>query len=143
MKKKDQEQWTSVIAAQENSGKSIKRWCRENDITESQFSYWKKKIKTESSNANEGRFLLVGEAKGLEIVIGGRITIVVSRGFDRDLLREVRKCPFPPILANKRKKGIGRARRAICWVASYVAGVLRFARLDDLATCEAHQTDTL
>jgi transposase-like protein len=89
MKKKDQEQWKSLIAAQESSGKSMKRWCRENDITESQYSYWKKKIKAESSNANEGRFLLVGEPKGLEIVIGGRIRIVVSRGFDRDLLREV------------------------------------------------------
>lgn len=38
-------QWKELIAEQENSGQTIKRFCEDRDITISNFYVWRKKIK--------------------------------------------------------------------------------------------------
>lgn len=36
--------WSSRVQERRNSGKSVKEWCRENDIAPGSFYYWQSKI---------------------------------------------------------------------------------------------------
>lgn len=47
MKKQNQEKlqlWQGRILEQESSGLSIRSWCEENHVKQSQFFYWKKRL---------------------------------------------------------------------------------------------------
>ena len=40
-----QEKWRSLLSEQEESGQSVAGFCRAREVTESQFYYWKKRLR--------------------------------------------------------------------------------------------------
>lgn len=44
------ERWAALIKERMDSGMTIKEWCRERDIKESQYYYWLKTLREEEAN---------------------------------------------------------------------------------------------
>jgi transposase-like protein len=59
--RRSRSEWQQIVADQQQSGLSIKAYCDQNEITESSFHLWKKKLSdhpiTESDDTNHNNWL--------------------------------------------------------------------------------------
>jgi hypothetical protein len=81
--------WRSLISKQIDSGLTAAAFCREHQINQDRFYYWRRRF---SDNAHLGAFveLVPNEKKssaGVHIRLGNGLTIEVERGFDPATLR--------------------------------------------------------
>ena len=88
------EEWRERIAAQEQSGVSVKRFCEEQGFTEQSFYFWRKRLRRETPL----RFALVetgGTARdraaeaALELVLTTGERLRIGAGVDPTALRRV------------------------------------------------------
>jgi len=96
-------QWEAVLGEQEQSGLSARAFCRQRQIGEWQFYYWRRQLRGPArprpdagGETGTGFVELVSRdagcdlgAAGVAIRLGGGRSIVVGRGFDPDVLRQV------------------------------------------------------
>lgn len=83
--------WRTRISAQERSGISVKQFCRQQELTEQSFYYWRKRLQTPM------RFALVEAAPrwgtadhaALELVLTTGERLRISAGVDAATLRQV------------------------------------------------------
>ena len=83
--------WEQRLAAQEASGLSARAWCRQAGVVYGTFSYWRRRMQSESPSASVTLIPVLDESPspaGLRIVVGGA-RIEVAQDFDADLLRRV------------------------------------------------------
>ena len=89
------DQWRERIAAQERSGLSVRRFCKEQGIAEHLLFYWRKRLRNQQQPV---RFALVerGAASagtpaepGLELVLNTGERLRISYGIDQTTLRTV------------------------------------------------------
>jgi hypothetical protein len=97
--------WQRTIGEAARSGVSIREFCRQRRLRESQFYWWQRRLKEarqqralpNSHGAPGGgpaSFALVSEEPatmdaGIELVLGGRRRLRISRGVDQETLRRV------------------------------------------------------
>jgi transposase-like protein len=85
--------WRTRISAQEQSGISVKQFCKQQGITEQSFYYWRKRLQTTTSM----RFALVeaeplrgtAEHAAMELVLTTGERLRISAGVDAATLRQV------------------------------------------------------
>jgi hypothetical protein len=85
--------WRTRISAQEQSGISVKQFCKQQGITEQSFYYWRKRLPTTTSM----RFALVeaeprrgtAEHAAMELVLTTGERLRISAGVDAATLRQV------------------------------------------------------
>jgi hypothetical protein len=85
--------WQRIIRAQAGSGLSVAAFCRRERLPESSFFAWKRRLAAESGHERPV-FVEVAAAPAaddvpLELVLGGDRRLVIRRGFDFEMLREV------------------------------------------------------
>jgi len=94
--------WRKTIREAAGSGLSIREFCRRNDLSESQFHWWQRRLRTNERGGSKRKpteesrasFALVSEeAAGLEaglelVLIDGR-RLRIGRGVDEETLRTV------------------------------------------------------
>ena len=96
--------WKKVIREAARSGLSIREYCRQHDLRESQFHWWQRKLK---DGRQEGRlrgqgggggskasFVLVSDGAedldaGIELVLGNGRRLRIRKGVDEQTLRTV------------------------------------------------------
>lgn len=106
-KRSDEEKeryWEKVVGDAARSGLSIRAYCREHEVKESQFHWWQRKLKGRREEGRLGRqggrekseasFALVsGRAEdldaGLELVLGNGRRLRIRKGVDEQTLRTV------------------------------------------------------
>jgi len=82
------EQWQVLLGEFSESGKSMRRFCREKGIPPNQLSYHLRRARNEQSK--QGFIELVQKVAPCNLWIeAGRCRIHVQRGFDAKLLRQV------------------------------------------------------
>ena len=81
------EQWQGLLGEYWDSGKSIRSFCRERGIPQSQMNY--RLMQAHKANAEHGFIELVRETPCKLWVEAGQCRIRVERGFDAELLRQV------------------------------------------------------
>ncbi len=90
--------WEDRLAQYEASGSSIAAWCKEQDIRESQFYHWRKKLRNgqpEKTQSVEWLPLEFQHTKKSRLVADfitvhiGQAKIQIRKGFDRQLLQEI------------------------------------------------------
>lgn len=89
--------WEQRLAEFESSGDRIKAWCQEQGIRESQFYYWRRKLRTKPVEKEEPvKWISLALDNGKQgsnpdsiAVHIGQVTIEVNKGFDHHLLREI------------------------------------------------------
>jgi len=102
---KKERYWAKVIGEAARSGQSIRAFCREKSIKESQFYWWQRKLRERSEEPGRGeeadrnrdtvtRFALVSEdggqmEAGIELVFADGRRLRVGRGVDEATLRTV------------------------------------------------------
>ena len=97
----EEQVWASRFAAQAESGKSIAAWMRENNISEGQFYYWRRKLDKKEKAQGEIRWqkldLEIPEdnssnqaVQEISIEIN-KAVITVRKGFDESMLLSVLK----------------------------------------------------
>ena len=59
-------QWLQLINEQQESGLSIRRWCRENNVTASQYYYWLKIVRQDSI-IKAGTLAITGQTQFAEV----------------------------------------------------------------------------
>ena len=85
--------WRTRISAQEQSGISVKQFCKQQGITEQSFYYWRKRLQTTTAT----RFALVeaeprrgtAEHAAMELVLTTGERLRISAGVDAATLRQV------------------------------------------------------
>jgi transposase-like protein len=85
--------WRTRISAQEQSGISVKQFCKQQGITEQSFYYWRKRLQTTTAM----RFALVeaeprrgtAEHAAMELVLTTGERLRISAGVDAATLRQV------------------------------------------------------
>ena len=60
---KQRQQWKDKIQAQKQNGLSIEKWCRENQIIESRFYDWKKKLFPDETTPHFSNFIELKDPK--------------------------------------------------------------------------------
>ena len=83
--------WEQQVSAQAASGLPVRAWCRQAGVAYGTFSYWRRRMQSESPLAPVTLIPVVDEAPspaGLRVVVGGAC-IEVAHDFDADLLRRV------------------------------------------------------
>ncbi|KPH66467.1 IS66 family insertion sequence element accessory protein TnpA, partial [Oceanobacillus caeni] len=90
--------WEERISSYKQSGLSIAKWCDENNVHESQFYYWKKKLNTDPKVDNTSSKWLSVEVDKYDnnpdssiLIKLGQASIEIKHGFDPSLLSEVVK----------------------------------------------------
>ena len=90
--------WEQRLAEYQDSGKTIKAWCKEQSIRENQFYYWRRKIRIEKVEDNQAiKWLSINLADSSTstsnsiAVHVGQMTVEVKSGFDHNLFREILK----------------------------------------------------
>jgi hypothetical protein len=97
------EYWTAVISEQENSGQSVRRFCRERSVGEHSFYMWRARLRggaRKQKKAEPVRFALAepGErskatretpAGSLELLLPNGERLPIERGVDTETLRLV------------------------------------------------------
>jgi len=90
--------WEQRLAEHEGSGKSIAAWCKEQEVKENQFYYWRKKLRTGQAEKTQPVQWLpldlqpskqaspVGDWITVHI---GQAAVEIRKGFDHRLLREI------------------------------------------------------
>lgn len=95
--------WQRTIGEAARSGKSIREFCRQRRLKESQFYWWQRKLKADRQertmrrqgvNKGPASFALVGEEvgttdAGIELVLSGGRRLRISKGVDEQTLRAV------------------------------------------------------
>ena len=87
--------WQQRITAWQASGLSQKAWCEREQIPLSSLGYWRKRLRNDESGSDESaspRFIpvsLTESASPVTIRMGGSMTIEISAGIDRGLLRDL------------------------------------------------------
>jgi hypothetical protein len=95
--------WTAVIGEQENSGQSVRRFCRERSVGEHSFYMWRARLHgkpRQQKKAEPVRFALVdsgerskatGETSSanLELLLPNGERLRIERGVDAETLRLV------------------------------------------------------
>jgi hypothetical protein len=84
---KKQQLWASRIEQWQASGLSMSRWCREQQVSLVQLSYWRKKSQPKEGGFIELRDSEVTEA-GISIELGA-VRVVLNRRFDSAALKQV------------------------------------------------------
>ncbi len=81
------QEWQDKILQQENSGKSVSRWCREHQISYNRFVYWKRRLNSSTSLKRSSFKELPDFPKEAGLKIEGRgICITLSDNFDDTIL---------------------------------------------------------
>lgn len=80
-------QWREVMLEQQRSGKTAAAFCQERGIRRARFFWWKRQLRKGAAPAFVE--LRAAEEPGIELRLGGGRSVVVRRGFDARLLREV------------------------------------------------------
>ena len=100
------EHWEQKLTECETSGQTITAWCGEQKIGLAKFYYWKRKLRSKNQAAGDGanpispiswlplEFDLKGfsgerTADQISIEIGSQFKVVVQKGFDHEMLRDV------------------------------------------------------
>jgi hypothetical protein len=84
--------WGEQIAAQENSGMTVKRFCQQRGVSEHSFYAWRKRLRTGKPAL---RFALVEPVPRpapvalLELVLAGGERLLIRPGVDTAMLRAV------------------------------------------------------
>lgn len=89
--------WEQRLAEYNASGKTIKAWCQEQAIKESQYYYWRRKLRGNQVGNNQAVKWLsldLDNAKqsitpGSIAVHVGQVTVEIKKGFDQQLFREI------------------------------------------------------
>ena len=95
--------WQRRIREAVPSGKSIRAFCRQRRLRESQFYWWQRKLRASreagrtprsSGNARPASFALVSDESGagnggIELVLGDGRKLRIRRGVDEETLRAV------------------------------------------------------
>jgi hypothetical protein len=106
IKKRDMEKrrfWQRTIGEATRSGVSIREFCRQHRLKESQFYWWQRKLKVgrqkrwmrrQGGNGSATSFALVSEEPGvtdagIELVLGDGRRLRISKGVDEQTLRAV------------------------------------------------------
>lgn len=84
--------WRRHVEGQRKSRLSIGAYCRQQDLSEANFYYWRRKLETEAGTAME--FIPVtispevnsGDA-GVWVRLGSGLTLVLAKDFDEATLR--------------------------------------------------------
>jgi transposase-like protein len=98
-----QRYWQRTIGEAARSGMSIREFCRQHRLKESQFYWWQHKLKvgrqkpsTRGQGGNRGpaTFALVSDEPeatdaGIELVLGGGRRLRIRKGVDEETLRAV------------------------------------------------------
>ena len=80
-------EWETKLRQQKESGLSVDRWCRENQVTSTSFYYWKERLYPKPL-ITQSSFAELTEAKGAAIAIEYReFRIHVDRTFDSVALK--------------------------------------------------------
>ena len=99
--KTKREQWEQHLADFEGSGQTAVIWCKEQDIQLANFYYWKRRIRTVIEDAKVSPISWLplefdlkspsGEmaAEQISIEIGGKFKVIIQKGFDREMFRDV------------------------------------------------------
>lgn len=88
--------WKERIALFQESGQSVAKWCKEQELPEHQLRYWLRKAVAKQSTASGGitsRWVAMGSLEdnsstGVSLRIGS-VHLDVQRGFDPFVLTEV------------------------------------------------------
>ena len=98
---KKQRYWRRTIGEAARSGMSIREFCRQRQVKESQFYWWQRQLKADGQErtmapSGDGRasFALVSEEAGsppagLELVLRDGRRLRISRGVEEETLRAV------------------------------------------------------
>ena len=95
--------WQRTIREAARSGMSIREFCRQRRLKESQFYWWQHKLKAgrhersirgRGVNREPARFALVSDEPeatdaGIELVLGGGRRLRIRKGVDEETLRAV------------------------------------------------------
>ena len=95
--------WTRTISEAARSGMSIRAFCRQRRLRESQFYWWQRKLRAAreagtaprpSGNGSPASFALVSDEAGatdagIELVLGEGRKLRIRRGVDEETLRAV------------------------------------------------------
>jgi hypothetical protein len=82
--------WRETVRRQQDSGLSIVRFCRENQIVYSTFYAWKRRLAGPARAFVEAKLIAPRSCEGkVQIRLRNGRRLIVGRGFDRDLLAEV------------------------------------------------------
>ena len=93
--------WKKVIQQAARSGVSIREFCRQRQLTVSQFYWWQRRLqqppprpKKRVSGGTSASFVLVSEAgqgsdAGIELVLGDGRRLRIHKGVDETTLRAV------------------------------------------------------
>jgi len=88
--------WEQRIADQENSGKTIRDWCRDNSIKEGRFYCWRRKLQEESLVSKEPQKWLPLEIEKTKSSPSPTITVTIGvakieipQNFNRDQLSQI------------------------------------------------------
>ena len=95
--------WQRTISEAARSGMSIRAFCRQRRLRESQFYWWQRKLRAgreagttplPSGNARPASFALVSDESGatdvgIELVLGDGRKLRIRRGVDEETLRAV------------------------------------------------------
>jgi transposase-like protein len=105
--KEKERQWQKVIREAARSGLSIRQFCRQHRLRESQFYRWQRKLKERGEerrrrrraparerSAGEATFALVSDdpgalAAGIELVLSNGRRLRIGKGVDEETLRRV------------------------------------------------------
>ena len=95
--------WQRIIREAARSGMSIREFCRQRRLKESQFYWWQHKLKAgrrersirgQGGNREPASFALVSDEPqatdaGIELVLGGGRRLRIRKGVDEETLRAV------------------------------------------------------
>ena len=99
LRKKGQEHWRPIVAAQARSGQSAAAFCRERGLWPSSFFRWKRIlegakpvpgfVEVELGATAAGEAGAEAKPGGVTVEVRGGRRLRVERGFDAELLRQV------------------------------------------------------
>lgn len=81
------QEWKANIRNQLESGSSIKRWCRENNISEQAFHYWRRRLLLQTSISRSSFTEIVDKERTGIILECQGIQIHLERQFDPSILK--------------------------------------------------------
>ena len=82
--------WQRRVLEQQASGLTISAWCVQQDIQESAYYYWRRRLTADSAPAPLSQWAVVVPEAGSGLTLRvGRVAIEVIPGFDARLLAEV------------------------------------------------------
>lgn len=91
--------WREIIRKADGSGKSVRGFCSEKGLNESQFYFWRRELELrDREKESKGGFVeLIGTggengSAGISIRVDNRLSIEVGRGFDVVTLKALLAC---------------------------------------------------